>query len=79
MNLKDLFTPKDSVTVTLTGGIFDLFNGHCNGQNGLHTNFARQCNICYADGDGVTWCERALRTLRFISRFNVFNVRYLPI
>ena len=63
MNLKDLFTPKDSVTVTLTGGIFDLFDGHCNGQNGLHSNFAIQRNICY--GDGVAWCERALRNLFF--------------
>ena len=28
------------------GGIFDLFNGHCDGQNEMHINFAHQCNIC---------------------------------
>ena len=27
------------------GDTFDLFDGHCVGQNGLHTNFARQRNI----------------------------------
>ena len=35
-------------------------DGHCDGHNGLHTHFAHQCNICYGDGDGVAWCERAL-------------------
>ena len=25
----------------MTGGIFDLFDGHCDGQNGLHIHFAR--------------------------------------
>ena len=31
-----LFTPNDSVTVTitLTGGTFDLFDGHCEGRMG---------------------------------------------
>ena len=49
---------------TYTGGysvcerpLWVLENGHCEGQNGLHTHFARQCNICYVDGDGVTWCK----------------------
>ena len=41
-------------------GIFDLFDGHCDRQNGLHIHFARQPNFCYGDGDGVAWCERAL-------------------
>ena len=37
---KGLSTPNDPVvpTSTLTGGTFDLFNGHCDGQNGLHTH-----------------------------------------
>ena len=39
---KGLFTPKHSitVTVTLTGSTFDLFDGHCDGKNRLHTDFA---------------------------------------
>ena len=58
INHKGLFTPNDSVTViviivTLTGGTFDLFHGHCKGQNGLHTHFACQPYICYSDGDRV--------------------------
>ena len=54
MGLKSLFTPNDSVTITvmLTGGTFDLFDVDCDGQNGLHTHFARQRNVC----DGVAWC-----------------------
>ena len=28
-------------------GTFDLFDRHCDGQNGLHTHFVRQRNICY--------------------------------
>ena len=61
-----LFTPNDSVTVTvtLTGGTFDLFDGHCDRQNGLHTHFACQCNICY--GDGIAWCARAFGRSRYI-------------
>ena len=39
----------------LTGGTFDLFDRHCDGQNGLHTHFAHQRNIC----DGVVCCEQA--------------------
>ena len=31
----------------------DLFDGHCDGQNGLHTNVSRQRNIC----NRVAWCE----------------------
>ena len=59
--VKGLFTPNDSITVTvmLTSGTFDLFDAHCDRQNGLHTHFAHQCNIFYGDGDGVTWCEHA--------------------
>ena len=32
---KGLFTPTDSIsaTIILTGGTFDLFDGHCDGQN----------------------------------------------
>ena len=37
------------------GGTFDLFDGHCDGQNGLHTHCARQRNVC----DGDAWCEQA--------------------
>ena len=55
------FTLNDTVavTITLTGGTFDLFDRICHGQNGFHTYFARQRNVCYGDGDGVAWCERA--------------------
>ena len=46
---KGLFTLNGSIigTVTLMGGTFDLFDRHCDGQNGLHTHFVRQHNICY--------------------------------
>ena len=52
---KGPFTPDDSVTVTvaLTGGTFDVFDGNCHRQNGLHTHFSR-----YSDGDGVARCEQ---------------------
>ena len=30
-----------AVIVTMTGGNFDLFDRHCDGQDGLHTHFAR--------------------------------------
>ena len=33
----------------LTGSAFDLFDGNCDGQNGLHTHFARQRTVCYVD------------------------------
>ena len=38
---KGLFTPNHSVAVTvaLTGGTFDIFDEHYEGQNGLHTYF----------------------------------------
>ena len=45
-----------TITVMLTGGTFDLFDRHCDGQNG-YTPIAHQRNVC----DGVVWCERALR------------------
>ena len=52
IDLKGSFTPNDSVTITATfmGGTFGLFDGHCDGQNGLHTLFAAQRNV-------VVWCE----------------------
>ena len=40
---KGLFTPNDSIPVTITLTDFD---GYCDGQNGLHTHFACQCNVC---------------------------------
>ena len=54
-----MFTLSDSITVaaTLTGGTFDLFDGHCDGQKGLHTHSARERNVC----DGVAWCEQTLK------------------
>ena len=60
---KDLFTPNDSatVTVTLTSGTLDLFDGHCDGENSLHSHFGRQRNICYDDGDRIAWRERAFK------------------
>ena len=43
------------------GGTFDLFDSQCDGQNGLHTHFARQHN-------GVAGCERTIRDIRgFVS------------
>ena len=56
---KGPFTPSDSVTITvaLTGGTFDLYDGNCDGQNGLHTHFSHQR---YGHGDGVAWREQAL-------------------
>ena len=45
------------LTVTSMGGTFDVFNGHCDRQNGFHTNFARQRNVC----DGVAWCEQSYK------------------
>ena len=42
-----------TVTITLMGCTFDLSDGHYDGQNWLHTHFARQCNVC----DGVACCE----------------------
>ena len=67
---KGSFTPSDSVIVTITW--MDMaplicFDGYSDEQNGLLTHFARQRNICYGDGDGVAWCERALRLLRSTS------------
>ena len=57
--IKGSLTPSDSVIVivTLTGGTFDLFDGHCDGQNGLHTHFTHH----YGDGDGIDWCEQSFR------------------
>ena len=85
---KDLFTPNDFVTVTgmLTSGTFDLFNGHYDRQNGLHTNFPHQCNVCYVDGEVVAQCEQTLTDWRYVTwtkrmhrtemapRFNYFRV-----
>ena len=34
-----------SFNVMLTGGTFDLSDGNCEGQNGLHTHFAYQCSV----------------------------------
>ena len=48
---KCLFTLNNSVTVTVT------LMGRIDGQNGLHTYFSRQRNVC----DEIIWCERALR------------------
>ena len=42
--------------MTLAGGAFYLFDGHCAGQNGLHTHFVHQCNEIR---DGVARCEQA--------------------
>ena len=57
-----LFTPNDSITITtiLMGSAFDLFDRHCNKQNGLHTHFAHQRNVCYGDCDRVNACEQVL-------------------
>ena len=38
-------------------GTFDLFDGHCDGQNGLHTHFAHH----YGGGDRVAWGELAFK------------------
>ena len=44
--------------VTLMGGTFDLFDGHCDWQNGLQTHFACKCNIAY----GVVQCEQTSKS-----------------
>ena len=64
--LKVCFTPNDSVTVTVTvtltgSSTFHLFEGHCDGQNGLNTHFVHQLNVCYGDDEGVAWFERAFK------------------
>ena len=53
----------DTVTVTLTGGTFDLFERHCDGQNRLHTHFAHHSNICYGDGGAVAWRKWAFKQM----------------
>ena len=55
------FTPNDSITITITlmGSSFDLFDRHCNRHNGLHIHFSHQRNVCYGDCDGVAWCQQA--------------------
>ena len=44
--LRPVYT--DRPNVTLTGGTFDLFDGNCDGQNGLHTHLP--INVAF-DGD----------------------------
>ena len=53
--LEGLFIPNDSVTVTVTliGGPFDLFDGHCDRQNGLHVHFP--INVRFCDGGRLVW------------------------
>ena len=46
----------DSITITCIDGTFELFDGHCDGQNGLHTHFAHQHNI-------IAWYEWTLNIL----------------
>ena len=53
------------------GSTFDLFDGHCDGQSGLHIHFAHLRNICYSDCDGVTWCERDLNLCRCETRDSI--------
>ena len=48
-------------------------------QNGLDTHFARQRNICYGDGDGVAWCERALRLLTILKQTLLASFLVRPI
>ena len=78
-----LFTPNDSVTITarLIDGTFDLSDGHCDGQNGLHTHFACQHNVCYSDSDEVAWYGRAfMRSLKAVSAQTsvlIYNIMFL--
>ena len=57
---KGLLILIDSVTVTatLTGGNFDLYEGTVKVRYGLYTHLTRQCNIYNGDGDGVARCEK---------------------
>ena len=68
VNVKGQFIGVPSVRVKLVhterlrhhhrniyGRTFDLFDGHCDGQNWLHTHFARQRNV-------VAWCEWTVTT-----------------
>ena len=49
-----------NVNVMLTGGTFDVFDGNCDGENGLHNHFARQSSVCC---DGVAPCEQGLSSV----------------
>ena len=75
---KGLFTPNDSVTYTVTmtlkGSIFDHFERHSHGQNGMHTHFVRQHNIWYGDGNGVACCERALTDYSLCRPSNMYGI-----
>ena len=39
------------INIMLMIGTFDLSDGHCDTQNGLHTHSARQRGVFYVDGD----------------------------
>ena len=64
------------VTVTLMGGTFHHFDGNSDGQKRLSGHFDRN----YSDGEGIAWCERALRDIAFEwAGFLVFGYLYLLI
>ena len=45
----------------LMGGTFDLFDGNCDGQNGLYTHLPVKCSAFYVDGNVDAQCEQSLR------------------
>ena len=71
MNSKGLFTPNDSVTISvMMGGTFDLCDRYYDGQNGLHTSFACPRHVC----DVVVWCEQTFGTLSLLRKINCRSI-----
>ena len=46
--------------ITLTGGTFDLFDGNCDGQNGLDTHLPVKRIVFYVDGNVDARCKQSL-------------------
>ena len=78
-DLKILFAPYDSITVTiiLTGGTFDLLNGKLWYAEWVAYPFARQRSVCYVDGNvdahllgGKTWLLNCLYLMAYLQKRN---------
>ena len=54
-NLRSVYTER--LRHNVNSGRFDLFDGSCGRQNGLHAHFAPKHNICYSDCVGFVWCR----------------------
>ena len=72
----DLFTPSGSVSTIFVSGTFDFSARHCDRKNGLHTHFARQHNVRYSYGDGVSrWEQDLYWSERLTSRHYLPNAK----